>query len=87
MPRYRDKTSPCPTCNATYGEVIPDRPDRCGVCVTGLSLDGRPIYPVRGDDGVLRCPLCIGIGANCELEPSEDWPDTWQHVIRIGSEA
>lgn len=36
---------PCPMCGRTYGLALPDHPDRCGVCLTGLSLDGMPVHP------------------------------------------
>jgi hypothetical protein len=68
----------CPTCDRTYGQVISDRPDRCGVCITGLSIDGRAIYPTK-IDGRLVCPMCRAHGATCNLVPHDEWPGAWQH--------
>lgn len=48
---------PCPTCGRTYGITV-EIPDRCGVCITGMSIDGRPIYPKQQSDGSWRCPCC-----------------------------
>jgi hypothetical protein len=39
----------CATCGRTYGAPVND-PDRCGCCLTGLSLDGQPVHPVRSGD-------------------------------------
>lgn len=47
---------PCPTCRATYGVPV-SVPDRCGRCLTGLSLDGRPVYPVPIGDGKWGSPI------------------------------
>lgn len=71
---------PCSTCGATYGQRIADRPDRCGVCITGLSLDGRAIYPVERA-GKMTCPTCSSIGANCKLIPHDEWPGAWAHDL------
>jgi hypothetical protein len=73
---------PCRTCGATYGQAIPNRPDRCGVCITGLSLDGRAIYPIpHPATGRMVCPMCLARGSTCNLVPSEDYPDAWQHDL------
>jgi len=50
-------SEPCLTCRATYGVPVEDR-GRCGRCLTGLSLDGRPIFPARRSDGSWDCPCC-----------------------------
>jgi hypothetical protein len=43
---------PCPTCGRTYGSDV-GVADRCGCCLTGLSLDGFPVRPVlRGNEWV-----------------------------------
>lgn len=47
---------PCPTCGRTYGIRVED-PNRCGCCLTGLSLDGRPVHPVQGPDGKWYDPI------------------------------
>jgi hypothetical protein len=71
---------PCPTCGATYGQVIPDHPGRCGVCVSGISIDGRPIYPqLDPASGRMVCPMCRARGASCKLVPHDEWPDAWMH--------
>lgn len=73
---------PCPTCECTYSQAIPDRPDRCGRCITGLSLDGRPIYPTPDPvTGRMVCPTCRAIGANCSLVPHDEWPEAWMHDL------
>jgi hypothetical protein len=71
----------CPTCGTTYGTPVDGKPERCGVCITGLSLDGRPVRAVAGGDGIMRCSLCLSNGSSCELEPHDEWPGAWQHVI------
>lgn len=50
-------TTPCPTCRRTYGAPV-DTPDRCGVCLTGISLDGQPIFPTRRANNQWHCPCC-----------------------------
>jgi hypothetical protein len=80
--RYRNHDDRCPTCGASYGLRVDD-PNRCGVCITGLSLDGNPITPVMGDDGVMRCPTCLALGATCDLIPHDEWPDAWSHDVRL----
>jgi hypothetical protein len=67
---------PCPTCGRTYGTVV-DVPDRCGCCLTGLSLDGRPVHPVRRADGLWISPIN---GAECLRLPDGTW------TIYIGAE-
>lgn len=49
MPEPTAAPIPCPTCGRTYGQPV-DVPDRCGCCLTGLSIDGRPVHPVRNAD-------------------------------------
>lgn len=36
---------PCDTCGRTYGLALPHHPRRCGCCISGLSLDGMPVWP------------------------------------------
>ena len=45
--------TPCPTCRRTYGAPVDD-PRRCGCCLTGLSLDGQPVFPRQAPDGTWR---------------------------------
>lgn len=59
---------PCPTCGRTYGVPVED-PGRCGVCLTGLSLDGRPVHPVCRD-GRWVSPIT---GAECLQLPDGTW--------------
>lgn len=53
---HRKPGDSCPTCHRTYGVHV-DRPDRCGLCLTGISLDGRPVHPVQGPDGAWINPV------------------------------
>lgn len=48
---------PCPNCGRTYGQCV-GVADRCGVCLTGLSIDGRPIHPRQRPEGTWWCPCC-----------------------------
>lgn len=59
---------PCPTCGRTYGSPV-DAPDRCGVCLTGLSLDGHPVHPVQRE-GRWVSPIT---GAECAQLPDGTW--------------
>ena len=60
---------PCPTCRRTYGMPV-DVPGRCGCCLTGLSLDGRPVHPVQRPDGMWVSPVS---GAECLRLPDGTW--------------
>lgn len=62
----------CATCRRTYGLPVED-PQRCGCCLTGLSLDGIPVFPAQEDDGTWYSPVTGADGAEVAQLPDGTW--------------
>lgn len=54
--RGRTSRTSCLTCDRTGGAVVADD-QRCGYCLTGLSVGGRPVHPVETAPGRWVSPL------------------------------
>lgn len=69
-------------CGRTYGEKLLTRPDRCGVCITGLSLDGRPVWPIppQRPGGRVTSPIA---GEPLILLPGNVWSHDMTETSRV----
>ena len=70
------RSAPCPTCKRTYGIPV-DEPQRCGCCLTGLSLDGRPVFPEQAPDATWYSPV-VGAEGGEVVQLSDG---TWTHLL------
>jgi hypothetical protein len=66
----------CLTCKRSYGQTVDD-PRRCGCCLTGLSLDGRPVFPQQAADGTWYSPV-LGPGGGEVVQLSDG---TWTFLL------
>jgi hypothetical protein len=62
----------CATCRRTYGIPVDD-PQRCGCCLTGLSLDGIPVFPAQKPDGTWYSPVAGPDGGEAVQLPDGTW--------------
>lgn len=69
------ESQPCPTCKRTDGRPVDD-PNRCGICLTGLSFNGYPIHPRQAIDGKWVSPI---VGHDGEVVQLPD--GTWTSLL------